>query len=61
MRGAMAVMPLIRRSLIEHEALIAEAEVPELLRRNGWIKMFRRGCNACQGGAGFRAGEAIRG
>ncbi len=42
LRGAMAVMPLIRRSLIEHEALIAEAEVPELLRRNGWIKMFRR-------------------
>src|SRR6202049_256488 len=41
-RGAMAVMPLIRRSLIEHEALIAEAGVPELLRRTGWIKMYRR-------------------
>jgi D-amino-acid dehydrogenase len=41
-RGAMAVMPLIRRSLIEHEALIAEAGVPELLRGNGWIKMYRR-------------------
>src|SRR6202043_3064648 len=41
-RGAMAVMPLIRRSLIEHEALIAEAGVPELLRRSGWIKMFRQ-------------------
>jgi D-amino-acid dehydrogenase len=40
-RGAMAVMPLIRRSLIEHEALIAEAGVPELLRRCGWIKMYR--------------------
>src|SRR6202171_2354 len=40
-RGAMAVMPLIRRSLIEHEALIAEAGVPELMRRSGWIKMFR--------------------
>src|SRR6202165_2364953 len=40
-RGAMAVMPLIRRSLIEHEALIAEAGVPELLRRSGWIKMYR--------------------
>jgi D-amino-acid dehydrogenase len=40
-RGAMAVMPLIRESLIEHEALIAEAGVPELLRRSGWIKMFR--------------------
>src|ERR1700731_425262 len=42
-RGAMAVMPLIRRSLIEHEALIAEAGVPELLRRSGWIKMYRGG------------------
>src|ERR1700674_3068876 len=41
-RSAMAVMPLIRRSLIEHEALIAEAGVPELLRRSGWIKMYRR-------------------
>src|SRR6202035_4721710 len=41
-RSAMAVMPLIRRSLIEHEALIAEAGVPELLRRSGWIKMFRQ-------------------
>lgn len=40
-RGAIGVLPLIRRSLIEHEALIAEAGVPELLRRVGWIKMFR--------------------
>jgi len=42
LRGALAVMPLIRRSLIEHEALIAEAGVPELMRRSGWIKMYRR-------------------
>jgi D-amino-acid dehydrogenase len=41
LRGALAVMPLIRRSLIEHEALIGEAGVPELLRRDGWIKLFR--------------------
>ena len=33
LHSAMAELPLIRRSLIEHEALIAEAEVPELLRR----------------------------
>lgn len=38
--SAMAELPLIRRSLIEHEALIAEAGVPELLRRTGWIKLF---------------------
>jgi D-amino-acid dehydrogenase len=41
LHSAMAALPLIRRSLIEHEALIAEAEVPELLRRTGWIKLFR--------------------
>jgi D-amino-acid dehydrogenase len=40
-RGAIGVLPLIRSSLIEHEALIAEAGVPELLRRVGWIKMYR--------------------
>ncbi|WP_298255990.1 FAD-dependent oxidoreductase [Bradyrhizobium sp.] len=38
---AMAVLPLIQRSLVEHEALIAEAGVGELLRRNGWLKLFR--------------------
>jgi D-amino-acid dehydrogenase len=41
LHSAMAELPLIRRSLIEHEALIAEAQVPELLRRTGWIKLFR--------------------
>src|SRR5581483_4140860 len=41
LRGAMSVLPLIRRSLDEHEALIAEAEAGELLRKDGWIKLFR--------------------
>src|ERR1700759_608959 len=41
LHSAMAELPLIRRSLIEHEALIAEAGAPELLRRTGWIKLFR--------------------
>src|SRR4249919_4333341 len=41
LHSAMAELPLIQRSLIEHEALIAEANVPELLRRLGWIKLFR--------------------
>ncbi len=41
LHSAKAELPLIRRSLIEHEALIAEAGVPELLRRTGWIKLFR--------------------
>jgi D-amino-acid dehydrogenase len=41
LHSAMAELPLIQRSLIEHEALVAEAEAPELLRRTGWIKLFR--------------------
>ena len=41
LRGALAVMPLIRRSLVEHEALMAEAGALELLRRCGWTKMYR--------------------
>ena len=41
LHSAMAELPLIQRSLIEHEALIAEANVPELLRRGGWIKLYR--------------------
>src|SRR5712671_7366476 len=41
LHSAMAELPLIQRSLVEHEALIAEAEVPELLRRTGWLKLFR--------------------
>ena len=41
LHSAMAELPLIQRSLVEHEALIAEADVPELLRRTGWIKLYR--------------------
>ena len=41
LHSAMAELPLIRRSLIEHEALMAEAEASELLRRTGWLKLFR--------------------
>ena len=43
LRGAMGVLPLIRRSLVEHEALMVEAGVPDLLRKDGWIKLFRSG------------------
>jgi D-amino-acid dehydrogenase len=41
LHSAMAEWPLIQRSLVEHEALIAEAGVPDLLRRTGWLKLFR--------------------
>ena len=41
LRAAMAVLPLIRQSLVEHEALVAEAGAGDLLKRSGWIKVFR--------------------
>jgi D-amino-acid dehydrogenase len=41
LHSAMSELPLIKRSLIEHEALVAEAGVPELLRHTGWLKLFR--------------------
>jgi D-amino-acid dehydrogenase len=41
LKGAMSVLPLIRQSLAEHEALMAEADAGELLRKIGWIKVFR--------------------
>jgi D-amino-acid dehydrogenase len=41
LHSAMSELPLIRCSLIEHEALMTEAGVPELLRRTGWLKLFR--------------------
>jgi len=41
LHSALAELPLIQRSLIEHETLVAEAGVPELLRRTGWLKLFR--------------------
>src|SRR5204862_2188123 len=41
LHSAMAELPLIQRSLIEHEALIAEAGAGDLLRKIGWIKLYR--------------------
>jgi D-amino-acid dehydrogenase len=41
LHSALAELPLIRRSLAEHEALIEQAGVPQLLRKTGWIKLFR--------------------
>jgi D-amino-acid dehydrogenase len=36
-----AMLPLIERSVIEHEALMEEAGISGLMRRNGWIKVVR--------------------
>src|SRR5882757_8778585 len=41
LHSAMSELPLIRNSLIEHEALVAEAGVPDLLRKTGWLKLYR--------------------
>jgi D-amino-acid dehydrogenase len=49
LRSAMAALPLIQRSLSEHEALIEEAGVPDLLRRTGWIKLFRAETSLAKG------------
>jgi D-amino-acid dehydrogenase len=40
-RHAMAVRPLIEDCLNEHERLMGEAGALGLLRRTGWIKLFR--------------------
>lgn len=41
-RSIAARRPLIESSLIEHEALIQQAGAGALLRRTGWIKLFRK-------------------
>ncbi|PPD43179.1 MAG: amino acid dehydrogenase [Methylocystis sp.] len=40
-RSIAARLPLIEHSLIEHEILIQQAGAGALLRRTGWIKLFR--------------------
>ncbi len=40
-RNIAARRPLIEHSLIEHEALIQQAGAGALVRRTGWIKLFR--------------------
>jgi len=36
-----AMLPLIERSVVEHESLMRDAGIEPLLRRTGWIKAFR--------------------
>jgi D-amino-acid dehydrogenase len=59
LRSAMAALPLIRRSLVEHEVLIGQAEVPELLRRTGWIKLFRSDATLTKALAELEAARAL--
>ncbi|QCP54067.1 FAD-binding oxidoreductase [Trinickia violacea] len=39
--AARDMLPLIRQSVLEHDALIARAGVGELVRDSGWIEAFR--------------------
>ncbi len=40
-RTARAALPLIERSVVEHEALMAAAGAEHLASRTGWIKLYR--------------------
>ncbi|HUO53527.1 MAG TPA: FAD-dependent oxidoreductase [Rhodoblastus sp.] len=40
-RNALAARPLIENCLSEHEKLMAEAGALDLLRKTGWLKLFR--------------------
>jgi D-amino-acid dehydrogenase len=57
-RNIAARRPLIEHSLSEHEALIQQAGAGELLRKNGWIKLFRSEETLA---AGFADAERLRG
>lgn len=59
LRSARAALPLIQRSLTEHEALIAEAGVPHLLRRGGWIKLFRSEASLAKSVAALERDRAV--
>jgi D-amino-acid dehydrogenase len=41
LRHAAALRPLVERCLIEHEELIKLAKAGDLLRKTGWIKLYR--------------------
>ncbi len=38
---ALSALPLIENCLVEHERLMAEAGAARLLRKTGWLKLFR--------------------
>jgi D-amino-acid dehydrogenase len=61
LHSARAALPLIERSLAEHEALIEEAGAPELLRRTGWIKLFRSQASLDEGVADLERARQFAG
>ena len=38
---ARMMRPLFRRAVAEHEALMAEADAAQLMRKTGWLKLYR--------------------
>jgi len=59
MRSATAALPLIERSLVEHEALMKAADATDLLRRTGWIKLFRSETSMAEGVAELARARAF--
>ncbi|HMK91101.1 MAG TPA: FAD-dependent oxidoreductase [Methylocystis sp.] len=41
-KSAEATRPLIERCVVEHEALMESAHAADLLRKTGWIKVYRK-------------------
>lgn len=50
-RNIAARRPLIENSLVEHEALIRQAGAGGLLRKTGWLKLFRSDATLAAGAA----------
>ena len=51
---ARALLPLIERCLVDHEALMQRAGAQTLLRKTGWIKLYRSQATFDQGVANAR-------
>ena len=57
--GAKALRPLAARSVVEHEAFAAPAGSSALLRKSGWIKVFRSERGRAGGARRSRGAEAL--
>ncbi|MCI4680014.1 FAD-binding oxidoreductase [Rhodoblastus acidophilus] len=57
LRHALAARPLIENSLSEHEKLMAEAGALDLMRKTGWLKLFRSERTFAAGRAAAKAIE----
>jgi len=60
LHSAMAELPLIRRSLIEHEALCPRPACRNCCGRTGWLKLFLLRANPGQRRTRPRSRQALR-